>query len=448
MKRIFTAAILMTALGVSLVGCSSQVCCPIPPASAVVCNLSPDETYYTYTLAYDNEGRASLKRVPYKPVCIPSPPPPEVGVVVSREDPRCRSLRHARRVCCPVCVPGTTSTTTLTARETAGGSARHIRTARRAAPALPPQTVQHAPARVRDPNTPETLCQRALRIGAEQRASQVRPPAGSAGYIIVNDPDHPIRRETPSSTLPAKPGAAEPVTQPDPVSSTRVEPELFKIPEPTPEPTPEPESIPHVPDDMPPPIRHLDVPATEAESAETPESTSTSASGDATPPPLRQNTRAPMPPLAASTKLIGTDMLPEYIPNGDVGGPASAYMETYVGNLTYIQNAEAGTYRDGVLTLHRVSPTTSFIGGARGHASGTVSTNAFLRDWVSGQMPYRTQAPRALVSILTETGEILARVELSQPTTAEDELRYAARLLQGSIPESFGDISLMIEPLE
>jgi hypothetical protein len=85
--------------------------------------------------------------------------------------------------------------------------------------------------------------------------------------------------------------------------------------------------------------------------------------------------------------------------------------------VLFVQSANGVAFKDGVLSLKDVSPTTIFFADRPERAIGHVRNDMFLKLWTEGKNSFKADPPNASLSFFDRTGgrPALAVVELSNP---------------------------------
>jgi len=144
--------------------------------------------------------------------------------------------------------------------------------------------------------------------------------------------------------------------------------------------------------------------------------------------------------------------------------------ESVPASFLFVQTAHSGTLlpQDDklVLTLNGVSPTTVFFSDRPNRITGHESTQEFVDNWSDGSHSFAIDPPNAAMDILSgndnDSQDILI-IELMNPMYDADAktLQYEVIVLEepssgishygdemdGSIPESFGEIALFIDSM-
>jgi hypothetical protein len=115
--------------------------------------------------------------------------------------------------------------------------------------------------------------------------------------------------------------------------------------------------------------------------------------------------------------------------------------------VLFAQSANGLAFKDGVLTLKDVSPTTVFFTDRPERAAGHVRNDRFLSSWTEGKNSFKANPPNASLSFFDGQGgrPALAVVVLSNPRADGKNLLYDARLLQGTIPAQANEATLFID---
>ena len=114
--------------------------------------------------------------------------------------------------------------------------------------------------------------------------------------------------------------------------------------------------------------------------------------------------------------------------------------------LLYVQSADAGSFDGKRLTLEGVG-TTLFFSDRPARVRGHIDTDKFIGAWGSeaGTDSFASDPPNATLSILGASVPVNTVVELSDPQRAGGKISYAVKVLEGTIPNAFGEASLFID---
>lgn len=114
--------------------------------------------------------------------------------------------------------------------------------------------------------------------------------------------------------------------------------------------------------------------------------------------------------------------------------------------LLFVQNSIAGSYDGQRMTLNGVGATI-FFSDRPERVAGKVLTSEFISHWDQGSDNFQSNPPNATLSILTDKGVDSVVVELTEPKLEKNSLSYKVKVLQGKLPNSFGEASLFIDIL-
>jgi hypothetical protein len=121
-----------------------------------------------------------------------------------------------------------------------------------------------------------------------------------------------------------------------------------------------------------------------------------------------------------------------------------------VPEVLFVQSANGVAFKDGVLSLKDVSPTTIFFADRPERAAGHVRNDMFLKLWTEGKNSFKADPPNASLSFFDRTGgrPALAVVELSNPRADGKNLVYDARPVEGIIPTQAAEATLFIDGMD
>jgi len=112
----------------------------------------------------------------------------------------------------------------------------------------------------------------------------------------------------------------------------------------------------------------------------------------------------------------------------------------------FVQTAKNVAYRDGVLTLHDVSPVTVFFSDRPKRIVGNVRNDLFLQKWTEGSNSFKSDPPNAVLSIFNDKSQpTSAVVVLNNPRLEGKNLTYDVRTLKGDLPASGIESTLFID---
>jgi len=125
---------------------------------------------------------------------------------------------------------------------------------------------------------------------------------------------------------------------------------------------------------------------------------------------------------------------------------AQAKAETKPPEFLFVQTAKNVAYKDGVLTLQKVSPVTVFFSDRPQRIVGHVRNDLFLKKWTEGGNSFKSDPPNAVLSVFNEkTPPTGAVVVLTNPRLDGENLAYDVRTLKGALPATGLDGTLFID---
>jgi hypothetical protein len=126
--------------------------------------------------------------------------------------------------------------------------------------------------------------------------------------------------------------------------------------------------------------------------------------------------------------------------------PSSQTTTTDKVQLLFVQNSLGGNYDGQRITLNGVGPTI-FFSDRPERVAGKVLTSEFISHWDQGSDNFQSNPPNATLSIFTDKGVDSVVVELTEPRLEKNTLSYKVKVIQGKLPNSFGEASLFIDIL-
>jgi len=113
----------------------------------------------------------------------------------------------------------------------------------------------------------------------------------------------------------------------------------------------------------------------------------------------------------------------------------------------FVQTAKKIDYKDGVMTLHDVSPQTIFFTDRPNRVVGHVPTDKFVARWTEDKSPngFVANPPNAAVTVFQPDGPKTAIVALTNPRYDGNSVAYTVRVLQGIGPAEPGEGVLFID---
>jgi hypothetical protein len=123
--------------------------------------------------------------------------------------------------------------------------------------------------------------------------------------------------------------------------------------------------------------------------------------------------------------------------------------ETELVEEMFVQVAGGANASDGMLTLHKVSPSTLYFSDRPERIVGHMTTDAFVEDWGMGPNSFAEDPPNAVLSFIEPDADAPsdAVVVLRDPELTAPDLQYSIEVLQGEMPASAGPCTLFIDPL-
>ncbi len=118
--------------------------------------------------------------------------------------------------------------------------------------------------------------------------------------------------------------------------------------------------------------------------------------------------------------------------------------DSYDVQMLFVQNAKSGSFDGAKLILNGISPTVYFSDRPY-RIAGSIKTSGFVDIWHEGDKSFEVDPPNAALSLLDEGQEVTVIVELKNPTVQGDSIVYDAQVLNGQLPQQFGEASLFID---
>jgi hypothetical protein len=112
----------------------------------------------------------------------------------------------------------------------------------------------------------------------------------------------------------------------------------------------------------------------------------------------------------------------------------------------FVQTANSGSFKDGVLTLDGIGKTMTYFGERPDRDVGEMPYDEFVKSWDAVKEGFAVDPPNA--SLVTHNGgqARIAILELREPALAGDTIRYHVKLLGGDLPDKIGPAALFIDP--
>src|SRR5437867_6368152 len=114
-------------------------------------------------------------------------------------------------------------------------------------------------------------------------------------------------------------------------------------------------------------------------------------------------------------------------------------------DVLFVQNAKGVTFKEGKLVLQGVNPVTVCFTDRPARLAGHMQTSRFVPLWSKGKDSFLKDNPNATLSVFSGDKVSDLVVELSNPQLSGDDLRYEARILEGTPPVNAGACALFID---
>ena len=115
----------------------------------------------------------------------------------------------------------------------------------------------------------------------------------------------------------------------------------------------------------------------------------------------------------------------------------------------FVQTAQRAVSDGKQLTLEGLTPATLFFSDRPERVVGHLSTADFVGLWAEGENSFAEDPPNAVLAFLEPGDEAPedAVIVLRDPATTDGSISYAIDVLEGSVPEDMGAVTLFIDPL-
>ena len=110
----------------------------------------------------------------------------------------------------------------------------------------------------------------------------------------------------------------------------------------------------------------------------------------------------------------------------------------------FIQNAEAMSFKGDKLTLSGISDKVVWFTDRPNHGAGELSLELFIEGWPKGTDSFATDPPNVALTIEGSASGPLVAV-ISNPRMDGADLIYDARVIYGTVPESGGRTSMVVD---
>ncbi len=114
----------------------------------------------------------------------------------------------------------------------------------------------------------------------------------------------------------------------------------------------------------------------------------------------------------------------------------------------FVQTAQGATSGNGTLTLQGVTPSTLYFSDRPQRIVGHMATEDFVGMWGEGENSFEEDPPNAVLAFLEpgDTAPEDAVVVISEPRLEQGGLSYSITVLEGTVPEQAGPVTLFIDP--
>ncbi|MBX3029435.1 MAG: hypothetical protein KF809_04710 [Chloroflexi bacterium] len=150
---------------------------------------------------------------------------------------------------------------------------------------------------------------------------------------------------------------------------------------------------------------------------------------------VRSRTAAVM--VAALSTLLTGPVLAQSPGPEETSEPAQSWL--------YIQTAESATFDGTTLTLGNASPTVVAFTDRPERTVRPGPLTDLVAHWGDGENSFAADPPQAGLTSIVDGGLQTAVVELSEPQLDGTTLTYQVRVLEGDVPETGGQSSLVID---
>ena len=114
----------------------------------------------------------------------------------------------------------------------------------------------------------------------------------------------------------------------------------------------------------------------------------------------------------------------------------------------FVQTARGITSDGATLTLRDVTPSTLFFSDRPQRVVGHMTTAEFVELWGEGDNSFEADPPNAVLSFV-EPGDDAptdAVIVIKNPSLMDGQLSYSVDLLEGTVPNEAGPVTLFIDP--
>jgi hypothetical protein len=126
-------------------------------------------------------------------------------------------------------------------------------------------------------------------------------------------------------------------------------------------------------------------------------------------------------------------------------GAASHDDEAKIVDYLFVQNAQAVSLKDGVLTLKGIGGETLYFSDRPDRIVGRVTTKEFVDHWGTGDDSFKQDPPNAVLAVLEQPEPRDIAVVLRSPRLDGDDLVYDVEVLDGAKAASGEASALFID---
>jgi hypothetical protein len=114
----------------------------------------------------------------------------------------------------------------------------------------------------------------------------------------------------------------------------------------------------------------------------------------------------------------------------------------------FVQTAQGIESTDDTLTLRGITPSTLYFSDRPQRVVGHMTTADFVDLWGIGDNSFESDPPNAVLSFLEPGADVPddTVIVLKEPNLGGGELTYSIEVLDGSVPEYAGPVTLFIDP--
>jgi hypothetical protein len=114
----------------------------------------------------------------------------------------------------------------------------------------------------------------------------------------------------------------------------------------------------------------------------------------------------------------------------------------------FVQTARSISSIGATFVLDGVTPSTLYFSDRPQRVVGHMATADFVDLWGEGENSFETDPPNAVLSFLAPDGQVPEDVVvvIRNPRLDEEQLAYTFEVLEGTVPERAGPVTLFIDP--